>query len=144
MSAVSGGSVPELKCAFEAEAAPSTHRRKTPSPLTLRLTADERAKLEELAAGMTLSAYVRACVFAEETKRRKRRSKDVVEDKKTIAEVLALLGQSRLASNLNQLAHHANLGVLIVGDQEKANIAEVNVHLQAIRGLLVKALGSNR
>ena len=144
MSAVSEGSVLELKRAFDGEAAPSTNRRNTPSPLTLRLTIDERAKLEELAAGMTLSAYVRACVFAEETKRRKRRPKDVVEDKKAIAEVLALLGQSRIASNLNQLAHHANLGILIVGDAEKAQIAEANAHLQTIRGLLVKALGSNR
>ena len=29
------------------------------SPLTLRLTPEERSRLEELAAGMTLSAYVR-------------------------------------------------------------------------------------
>lgn len=144
MSTVSEGSVLDLKRAFEAEAALSTNRRKTPSPLTLRLTVDERAKLEELAAGMTLSAYVRACVFAEETKRRKRRPKDVVEDKKAIAEVLALLGQSRIASNLNQLAHHANLGILIVDDEEKAQIAEANAHLQTIRGLLVKALGANQ
>ncbi|MEM1286240.1 MAG: plasmid mobilization relaxosome protein MobC [Pseudomonadota bacterium] len=144
MSAVSEGSVLQLKRAFDSEAAPSTSRRKTPSPLTLRLTIDERAKLEELAAGMTLSAYVRACVFAGETKRRKRRPKDVVEDKKAIAEVLALLGQSRIASNLNQLAHHANLGVLDMGDEEKAQIAEANAHLRAIRGLLVQALGSNR
>ena len=144
MSAISEGSALQLKRAFDGEAVPSTHRPKPPSPLTLRLTVDERAKLEELAAGMTLSAYVRACVFAEETKRRKRRPKDVVEDKKAIAEVLALLGQSRIASNLNQLAYHANLSVLDMGDEEKAQIAEANVHLQAIRGLLVKALGSNR
>ena len=144
MSAVSEDSALQLKRAFAVETTPSTNRRKTPSPLTLRLTVDERAKLEELAAGMTLSAYVRACVFAEETKRRKRRPKDVVADKKAIAEVLALLGQSRIASNLNQLAHHANLGILIVGDEEKADIAEATAHLQAIRGLLVQALGSNR
>ena len=31
---------------------------KRPSPVTLRLTPDERAKLEELATGMTLSAYI--------------------------------------------------------------------------------------
>ena len=52
--------------------------------------------------------------------------------------------QFRIASNLNQLAYHANLGVLIVGDEEKAQIAQANAHLQVIRGLLVQALGSNR
>ncbi len=45
------------------------------SPVTLWLTPEERVKLEELAAGMTLSAYIRACVFGEETRRRKRRPK---------------------------------------------------------------------
>ncbi|MEM8754180.1 MAG: plasmid mobilization relaxosome protein MobC [Pseudomonadota bacterium] len=116
-------------------------RRKTPSPVTLRMTPEERARLEELAAGMTLSAYIRACVFGEETKRRKARPKSVVADKKAAAEALALLGQSRIASNLNQLAHHANIGVLIVGDEEKAEIAEANAHLKAIRSLLTTALG---
>ena len=111
------------------------------SPLTLRLTPEERAKLEELAAGMTLSAYVRACIFAEETRRRKKRPKSVVEDKKAAAEALALLGQSRIASNLNQLAHQANMGLLFVGDREKNQIEEANAHLQSIRSLLMQALG---
>ncbi|WP_299825380.1 hypothetical protein [uncultured Roseobacter sp.] len=111
------------------------------SPLTLRLTPEERARLEELAAGMTLSAYVRACVFAEDTKLRKSRPADIVEDKKAAAEALALLGQSRIASNLNQLAYHANIGALIVGETEKADIAEANAHLLAIRTLLMDALG---
>ena len=125
--------------------ASQTPRRKSrsASPLTLRLTQEERAKLEELAAGMTLSAYVRACLFAEETKRRKRRPKDIVADKKAAAEALALLGQSRIASNLNQLAYHANIGALIVGEAEKAQIAEANGHLLAIRALLMQALGKN-
>lgn len=117
--------------------------RRALSPLTLRLTIDERAKLEELAAGMTLSTYVRACVFGQEAKRRKRRPKTTISDKKAAAEALALLGQSRIASNLNQLAYHANVGALIVGEAEKADIAEANAHLLAIRTLLVKALGKS-
>ncbi|MEO0666712.1 MAG: hypothetical protein AAFZ99_02240 [Pseudomonadota bacterium] len=112
-----------------------------PSPVTLRMTAEERAKLEELADGMTLSAYIRACVFADETKRRKKRPMSAIEDKKAAAEALALLGQSRIASNLNQLAYHANIGALIVGEAEKAQIAEANAHLAAIRSLLLQALG---
>lgn len=111
------------------------------SHVTLRMTPEERAKLEELAAGMTLSSYIRACVFAEETKRRKRRPLSAIEDKKAAAEALALLGQSRIASNLNQLAYHANIGALIVGDAEKSHIAEANEHLAAIRSLLMQALG---
>ncbi|MGJ8530376.1 plasmid mobilization protein [Maritalea sp.] len=129
---------------FNEAAVAKGSKRRNRSPLTLRLTAEERQRLEELAAGMTLSAYVRACVFSEETKRRKKRSGSTVEDKKAAAEALALLGQSRIASNLNQLAYHANIGALIVGPQEKADIAEANDHLAAIRALLMQALGTSR
>ncbi|MEE9387436.1 MAG: hypothetical protein V3U96_02395 [Paracoccaceae bacterium] len=122
----------------------SKRTRSTIAPLTLRLTPDERAQLEELAQGMTLSAYIRACVFAKEERRRKRRPKSVVADRKAAAEALTLLGQSRIASNLNQLAYHANVGALIIGNAEKAEIAEAYAHILAIRALLVKALGQNR
>lgn len=141
MSGNAREAAPYLAAGFGTTAKPRKPKRKSSSPLTLRLTPGERTRLEEMAAGMTLSAYVRACLFAEETKRRKRRPKDVVADKKAAAEALALLGQSRIASNLNQLAYHANIGMLIDGPEEKAQIAEANAHLRAIRALLMKALG---
>ena len=121
----------------------SKSTRRSISPLTLRLTEDERAKLEELAAGMTLSTYVRACVFGQEAKRRKRRAKGTVADKKAAAEALALLGQSRIANNLNQLAYHANIGALEIGDAERVKIDEAYAHALAIRALLVQALGNS-
>lgn len=128
---------------FNAAAAPKSRAktRTSISPLTLRLTQEERTRLEELADGMTLSAYVRACVFAGDTKRRKARPYDAIADKKAAAEALALLGQSRIASNLNQLAHHANIGILIVDDEERAQIAEAHAQVLAIRSLLMQALG---
>lgn len=119
----------------------ATNDRMALSPLTIRLTREERRRLEELAAGMTLSAYVRACLFAEDVRIRTTRPTDAAAEKRAAAEALALLGQSRIASNLNQLAYHANIGVLITGEAEKAQIAEANDHLVAIRSLLVQALG---
>lgn len=109
--------------------------------VTLRLTTGERERLEELAVGMTLSAYIRACVFAEEERRRKRRPRSVVADRQAAAEALALLGQSRIASNLNQLAYHANIGALLVEDRERAQIDEAYGHVLSIRALLMTALG---
>ncbi|WP_461428145.1 plasmid mobilization protein [Gymnodinialimonas sp.] len=133
---------------FQGVSAPATiadNKRPAPrtaiSPLTLRLTKEERTRLEELAAGMTLSAYIRACVFAEDVKLRKHRPSDAQADKKAAAEALALLGQSRMASNLNQLAHHANLGILGVGESERVQIEEAYEHVLAIRALLMEALG---
>lgn len=113
-------------------------------PVTLRLTETERARLEEMAAGMTLSTYIRACLFANEEKRRKRRAGPVVADKKAIAEALALLGQSRMANNLNQLAHQANIGVLVIEDRERAKIDEAYGTILSLRALMVAALGRER
>lgn len=127
--------------AFAEVANPRKRTRKPGLPLTLRLTPEERATLEELAVGMTLSACVRGCLFAKETKRHTRRPRDRVADKQAAAEALALLGQSRIASNLNRLAHHANIGILILDEAEKAHIAEANAHLGAIRTPLMRALG---
>jgi len=114
--------------------------RKALSPLTLRLTPEERAALEEMARGTTLSAYVRGRLFERPAKHRKRRAQAIIGDKRAVAEALSLLGQSRIASNLKQLAHHANMGLLFVGDLERAQIAEANAHLAEIRSPLLAAL----
>ncbi len=86
----------KAKSAFEVVSSSETKmkhgKRSSVPPVTLRLTAEDRAGLVELATGMTLSAYIRACVFAKEERRRKRRPKDAVADKKAMAEALALLG----------------------------------------------------
>ena len=121
----------------------TSKKRTALSPVILRLTPSERDKLEDLATGMTLSAYIRACVFAEEEKRRKRRPTNVVADKKAVAEALALLGQSRIANNLNQLAYHANIGALELGETEQADLAEAYDHVLSIRTLLMLALGKS-
>ena len=92
---------------------------------------------------MTLSAYIRACVFAEEEKRRKRRPKNVVADRKAVAEALALLGQSRIANNLNQLAYHANIGALEMDETERSDLEEAYDHVLSIRSLLMQALGKS-
>lgn len=128
---------------FQSASKPDRQKRTDLSPLTLRLTASERRKLEKLADGMTLSAYIRACIFARDAEKRKARPKHLIEDKKAAAEALALLGQSRIASNLNQLAHHANLGLLFWGEAEKTHIAEANAHLKSIRAALMQALGKS-
>lgn len=113
-------------------------------PVTLRLTEAERKRLEDMAAGMTLSAYIRACLFAEQEKRRKRRPGTVVADKKAVAEALALLGQSRMANNLNQLAYQANIGALVIEDRERAKIEEAYAYILSLRALLMAALGQGQ
>ena len=116
-------------------------KQKRPSPVTLRLTAEERLKLEQLAQGMTFSAYIRACIFHNEASPRKRIAKPTIKDKAALAEVLGLLGQSRIANNLNQLAYNANTGSLIVSEDTLQQLDEAYDHTREMRDALIQAIG---
>jgi len=123
-----------------ATAGPS--QKPTPAPrITLRLSEEENAKLRDLAAGMSVSAYIRKCIFAGDATRRKRRSHMPVKDQEAMARALALLGASRIANNLNQLAHQANIGLLIMDENTCTQIDETYAHVRLIRDELVSALG---
>lgn len=113
----------------------------TPKPISLRLTEKERAALERAAQGMTLSAYIRACIFADGEAKRKTKTRMPVKDHEALARALGLLGQSRIASNLNQLARHANSGSLAVDETTIEKLEESYAHVIALRDQLVAALG---
>jgi len=79
-------------------------KKQTPPPFSLRLTFEERADLEKKAAGMALGACIRERLLGEDAAPRRTRGKFPVKDHEALGRVLATLGQSRLSSNLNQLA----------------------------------------
>jgi hypothetical protein len=58
-----------------------------------------------------------------------------------LGQLLALLGQSRLANNLNQLAKAANQGSLPVTAEIEAELQQACAHILEMRLLLLKALG---
>lgn len=129
-----------VKKAFKASNSGSKPTKPS-SPVTLRLTQSEKDKLIELAQGMSMSAYIRACVFNDQADKRKRVLRTPVKDKAYLAELLGLLGQSRIANNLNQLAFNANTGSLEVDDITLSQIEEAYSAVREMRGLLVKSLG---
>ena len=88
-----------------------------------------------------MSAYIRQCVFGQEAARRKRRSHVPVADQKELARVLALLGATRIANNLNQLAFQANTGSLLLDDTTLSKIEEAYSHVLSMRKALMRALG---
>ncbi len=116
-------------------------KTKTPPPLSLRLTREERARLERDALGRSLSAHIRERLFAEDAAVRKTRGKEPVKDHQALARVLGLLGKSRIANNLNQLACDANCGALAMDDVTARQIEEAYTHVQSMRTELVHALG---
>lgn len=110
-------------------------------PFSLRLTFEERAKLEADAAGMSLGAYIRWKLFDPDSPPPRRRGKAPVKDHKALVTVLGQLGQSRLANNLNQLARQANLGTLPVTPDTEAALLEAARDVAAMRQALIEALG---
>lgn len=116
-------------------------QKKRPAPFSLRLNEAERALLVEAAAGAPLGAYVKEVFFDAISGTRKRRKVLPIQDREALARALALLGRSRLSSNLNQLAHAVNIGVLPVTPETEAELFAAVEDVRDIRRLLVAALG---
>ena len=131
----------KFRTASRSAKSPKKAKRKSPSPITLRLSDEEKEKLKQLSQSMSVSAYIRQCVFGEQTTRRKRAARVPVQDEQSLAKVLGLLGQSRIANNLNQLAYQANSGSLVMDDGACAQIEEAYKHVRFMRRELIKALG---
>ena len=113
---------------------------KRPTPFSLRLTADERAYLEAKAGNRPLGAYIRAQLLGDRVeKRRELRSPQIGQEQ--YAALLAALGDSRLSSNLNQLAHHANMGTLDVSEDVQQQLQDAYGAVIAMREALFMALG---
>jgi hypothetical protein len=110
-------------------------------PFSLRLSFEERAQLERDAAGLSLGAYVRERIFDGSKVTPRRRGKFPVKDQKALASVLAMLGQSRLANNLNQLAHAANTGSLAMTPDTETALKGACRDIASIRHMLMVALG---
>ena len=114
-------------------------KRKRPAPFAIRLSKDERARLEGEAAGAPLGTYIKAKALGEPL--RTRRSGVSMADRQAFAQALGMLGKSRLSSNLNQLAKLANIGALPLTPEVETELLEALREVRAIRRLLMEALG---
>jgi hypothetical protein len=113
---------------------------KESAPFSIRLTVEERKILRQAAAGVPLGSYIRRKLLdGEPVPRRPQRMP--VADQAALASVLAKLGQSRLSSNLNQLAKAAHVGALIVTPDVTAELIEACMAVKAMRQDLLLALG---
>lgn len=132
---------PQLTLAFSQVAAqPSSVRQKNPPPFSLRLTYEEKARLQEEASGRPLGEFIRLKLLGKKGQTpRQHRAPDV--DDQKLATLLAELGRSGLASNLNQLAKAANTGTLDVSPDLTRNFEEACRDIRAMREMLMAALG---
>ncbi|GAB5512239.1 MAG: hypothetical protein Rhims3KO_36400 [Hyphomicrobiales bacterium] len=120
------------------------HKKKAPAPFSIRFTFEERARLEDAAAGMPLGAYIRQKLFDGELTPRRSRGHKPVKDHAALAKVLGALGRSRLSSNLNQIAKAAHLGALPVTPELEEELSEACHTIGSMRANLMRALGFHR
>lgn len=127
---------------INASSAPTdqTTHKKRPAPFSLRLSARERAYLEELAGSQPLGSYIRGRLLGDTIKKPAPVRRPRVNEEQ-LAAVLAQLGGSRLSSNLNQLAKHANMGTLDVTRDLESELEDACKAVAAMRDALFIALG---
>ena len=128
-----------LSAKFTTSAAKRPKKKRLP-PLSFRATEEERALLKEWAGSLPVGAYIRATLFGDQASPRRRKVRRPSVDQEALSKALALLGQSRLSSNLNQIAKAANMGALPVSQGLLDELNAACVDVRRMREALIEAL----
>lgn len=107
-----------------------------PPQFSLRLNWKQRSELDDLADGQPWASYIKDVIFV-----RRVRPKVALIDRQSLMKILGALGQSRLASNMNQLAKAANSGSLAVNEEVTKALLEACTTIQWMKATLIEALG---
>lgn len=116
-----------------------TEKKDNYPPVSVRLSKEERERLDAEAGSLSVSSYIRHRLFEAPTPRRAYRRP--VQDEQALGQLLAELGRSRLSANLNQLAKAAHSGSLPVTPEVHQAILDASHDIRAMSDLLVQALG---
>lgn len=115
-------------------------KQKRIPPLSVRLTPQEIEQVNQDCRGYrSRNDYMRERLLCAQVKGTSKRA--LAKDRQALSQILALLGSSRIANNLNQLAYHANMDSLLFTPKVKKQIQESYEEIRLIRQLLMKALG---
>jgi len=117
----------------------SLRKKKTCPPISIRVTAEERARLEQEAGERTLSAYCRARLFG--TKDSRGPDRKPSSDAVLLARILAQLGQSAVPANLAVIADAIRSGTLDADAALLARVEDACAFIIAMRAELIRALG---
>lgn len=114
---------------------------KYPPPFSIRLTFEERARLDADRGRVSLAAHIRERLFGDDPAPRKKPGNSPIKDAEALGRVLGALGGSRLSSNLNQLAKAVNTGSLPVTPETEADLVAACEEVRSLRADLLRALG---
>lgn len=111
-----------------------SEKRARTSHLTIRLTPDERAAIDQAAdrAGLTAGSYARQVILGAPVPRQVRRPPI---ERQELARLLGVFGN--IGSNINQIARAANSG----DEVDALDLGRVLAYLEQTRDALLKALG---
>lgn len=112
---------------------------KRSSPISLRLTQEERDKLSKMAGNIPVSTYIKSVVL-EDGRTRKTLSADRV----LLAQLLGQLGASGLGPSLALMAEAADSGSLHVDDLLAARLHDACRDVRGMHLLLMTALGKKQ
>jgi uncharacterized membrane protein len=116
-------------------------KKKPPPVLTLRLSPEDRARLERDAAGASLSACARSRLFDDARPVKRRAGPASVQDREALTRALALLGRSGEVAALKALAKSVRQGDVQLSPQTEAALMDACATIEAIRRDLIAALG---
>ncbi len=112
---------------------------KYPPPYSLRLTFEERQRLDHDAGNMPISAYIRERLFDEPSPRRQYNR--ATKEQELFKEILKALAETRISNNLNQLAKASNEGRLKLEPDTKRNLDQACADMQIIKEEIIKSMG---
>ncbi len=115
-------------------------RQNKSSLLSVRLTEEERAHLLTRAGGRTLTAYVRQALF-DGPLEGSRGGGITLANRTLLAHLLATLGGSHLAPNLERLAREAELGTLFADDDTTRRLRGACDDVRLMHNALMRGLG---
>jgi hypothetical protein len=115
-------------------------RKKYAPPFSIRLTLAERARLDTEAGALPLSDYIRTRLF-DTPDARQRVFRRPVQDAEALAQVLAALGNSRMAGNLYQIVRALHDGTLSLTTDQQQDMELALQDIREMRGWLMQALG---
>lgn len=110
-------------------------------PFSIRLTAAERSRITEKAGRLPVGTYIRSMLLSDATPAQRVHRRYPEKAERILATILAALGESRIASNLNQLAKAAHSGSLPVNDETQSDLRQACRDVATIRQALLIALG---
>ena len=109
-------------------------------PFSMRLSVEERARLDSLAGDMTAAAYVRSRLFDTPSPRsRKIRRFDV--NQSLLKKLVRQLGRQHISSSLHRIMNAIDEGDLELDDELDVELRALCSDLRQLRRTIRKALG---